>query len=300
MARNIRAKFNATAREITRLGHSKIYSATEMRRAEWDLQTVQQRLTRRQYRITSFGQNKFQIADRAADFFAELEFHSDIGRSWGEVFRFLDLSRYRKIADLCPGFGPKVELGLYYAGYRGAVTVVDKNRGALRLLGEFMKLFDTGIKLVNMPCDLFTIKNQTFDLITANHLLDDLIIDWACRRLRIPPRRLYESEETLREVWGYILSNETSVLAANLRPIACAFTEMAAKRSAIVFTHYKSYVERALALKGVSAFNRRIAQGVLRELVAIGWEDRSGELRRELRGHRGQLSARDFYLVQRR
>src|SRR4051812_8575526 len=76
-----------------------------------ELNIVRQRLSKGDYKRFSYTANKFDVPNRARDFFTELEFYCLLGQTWTRLLGTLEVDRFSVIADLCPGYTPKIELG---------------------------------------------------------------------------------------------------------------------------------------------------------------------------------------------
>ena len=96
-------------------------SSLELERASREIAIVGARLDSGEYRKTSFQKNLLNIVDRTAELHSDLRFLCSVGRIWEQIFRSVGISHSGNILDLGCGYFPKVELGLYYAGYNGSV-----------------------------------------------------------------------------------------------------------------------------------------------------------------------------------
>src|SRR5262249_45046722 len=91
-----------------------------------DLENVFQRLQLREYQKFNPSRNVFHIQDRWQSFMVEIDFHCSVGRAWASLLKVVGAHKQPKIIGLCPGYAPKIELGLFYLGYRGIVAILNK------------------------------------------------------------------------------------------------------------------------------------------------------------------------------
>lgn len=285
-------------KDISLLLRGKRFTRLELERAARDLTTVEERLRRREYKKSSFSSNRYNVPERARDFFVELEFHSSLGRTWAAILKAVGVSRFRVVADICPGFAPKVELALYYLDYRGQVVVVDQNRAALNQLKKFLDLFNYDFKFKAQQEDfLHSCPKVTYPLVTANHIVDDLVINHYCRKENIAAADVYTKEECFKETWQAILSERKTFHQESLMLIADAFDARVRKGGWLLLSQYKSYIERILDLDQMCRFTRKHWRAVAAELVARGYRDRSKLAERALKGKSGHFGGRDCLVL---
>ena len=262
-----------------------LYTSQERVRAGREISVVRERLEKREYSRCSYVTNKLNIPERMEDFFSEIIFYAGVGRTWEKIFSALNIARVGTALDLCPGLGPKVEIGLMYAGFEGQITVVDKDAKALRRLQEFLSIFNPPFQIKPRESDLFSVRGK-YNLVVGNHILDDLILNEACSRFSISLSDVYESEPLLRETWTRAISERTSIESAMLPRIADFLTRVCGADGRVVISQYPSYVERMLELKDMTAWMRRSLRKLRAALIKRGFVDESEPVRRALKGRR--------------
>lgn len=277
----------------------------ELQRVERELLTVEKRLASRDYRIHSYCQNVHNVAERTHDVYSEVAFYCSLGNAWAELLSAAEVPADGRVLDLCPGFVPKVELGLFYQNFAGRVVLLNKDSAALQQLRDFLALFRPRFDVECFHVDIFDqtsideLLNQQFHCVTANHIFDDLLLDDFCQREEIEPQRLYEEEGFIISVWRRLirqgLLHFDSVLGKLARSIECHV----AVGGSFIATQYPSYMERALGLQHASEFCRQFFEALVARLEmsgfekSAGWEmPEAGEQARQTFGERGYLVLR--------
>jgi hypothetical protein len=248
-------------------------SELEEKRATRSLTKVLDRLRRREYERFAFDGNVFDLPDRVKELLTELEFYCSVGKTWARVLDALDATRYPVIADLCPGYAPKIELALFYLGYEGEVCLVNKDHLAFEDLEKFIALFSPKFSLRRVQRDLWSEPVDAFPLIAANHILDDLVADHYSSRFGFLPGEIYEREGRLVELWDRILERRDEHLAEMSDRFAGVFERMLAPGGRLAVAQYESYVERILDLGRVTAFNKELLERIRSALVERGLSD---------------------------
>lgn len=250
------------------LSRSLSLSELELERFSHDLTVVQTRLETRDYLIHSYSANAHNLADRVQDIFAEVEYYSQIGRDWQGVLQSVQLDSIKEVLDMCPGFTPKVELGLYYSGYSGKVVLHNKDVTAVQQLAKFLELFSPKFDLQMEYSDIFESSVGRYSLITANHVIDDLILDFYVTAINGDVGQYYKQEQLILEAWRSISRSPSTYTEPVLDQLVDYLVRHAADDCTIILSQYRSYVERILGMNEVA----QICSDVVSVLV-----DRMGE-----------------------
>jgi hypothetical protein len=244
----------------------------EATRLRADLARVQLRVRSGQYKIASFNANRLNAPERARDLLSEVGFYSDVGRRWCELFSGIGLSTDAVVVDLCPGMAPKVELGLYYWGFKGTLIAVDKDADALRNLSAFLNLFQPRFEVQLEKVDIFSTEQfgGAPDLVVGNHILDDIIVDRYALRYGFDPFQLYLSEEACISFWERVLEDERKIMPEVSTGIAECFLRCFPAPTKLLLAQYPSYVERSILGREVSDFNKRLLRKIVSHLTVQG------------------------------
>lgn len=108
-----------------------------------------------------------------------------LGRAWARMLRSLNVGPTSTAVEVGPGFAAKVGFGLAELGFRGTLIVFEPNDAARSwITARYQRLLPRAEVLalpVAIPCTA-SIAMHSIDLLMANHLLDDLLLNAA-----VPP-----------------------------------------------------------------------------------------------------------------
>ena len=259
-------------RQLEELLERKDLSALEIERGLKDLEKVRRRLETRDYERSSFNTNTFCVADRARDALVEVQFYASLGRRWSALLDAIGLAGIDRIVDLGPGLTPKIELGLYYSDFRGEVVAVDKDADALEQMRRFIELFAPKFRLSPIACDLLEDAIPAARLVTANHLIDDLVLEHWCRTRGLDRGAAYLEEQAFTALWRSILAARTTVIDELLPRLVHAFARLVLPGGALAIVQYPSYLERSLELEQISELCNELLDRVTGALIADGFE----------------------------
>lgn len=272
-------------------------SLIEEKRLNKDLDAVFERLSKREYQRAGFSNNKFDIQDRTREFFTYLDFYCFMGKTWARVLKKININRYKQVVDLCPGYTPKVELALFYLGYKGEIMLLDQENSSTKQVEKFMQLFNPKYKIKRKKINLFGDLKDKYQIIIGNHIIDDLVIDYFCKKTKIKPSEVYEKEGKLVEVWKRIFADKKNITKNLVPKISKIFEKLMAKNGLILIAQYQSYIERMLDLKGVNSFNKNLLKEIAKTLCSKNFTDETGTVKESLRGYKGHFSANEIYVL---
>ncbi len=261
--------------EIQNLRNTLDLSELEENRLQGELAKVRNRLQAREYQIHSFSKNTHNVLERVRDVYAELDFYCRFGRSWQGLLTAIGLSNTQSIIDLCPGFTPKVELGLCYANFKGKAFLVNKDAHSLKELVKFLKLFAPQFTYELLDVDIFEAPLPVCDIVTANHVLDDLVLDRYCTLHHLSPDCFYEDESELKIAWQAILNESSSSLDTAVARFCALALQITAPQGYLIVTQYQSYIERILKLREVTSFTKKLLEQCRQTLCQLGFCDYS-------------------------
>jgi len=167
-------------KKIIKIIEEKKLSSKEIERLEEDVLVIQKRLETGEYKVRSFSpKSSFDYQQRTDEFYGYLKDYCLAGQTFFKLFEKISSKRPSKVLELCPGWAPKVALGLYYFDFRGKYFLADKNTHSVQKMIEFMALFKTSYKIKEEQKDIFSLSGK-YDWIVGNHILDDLILNEHC------------------------------------------------------------------------------------------------------------------------
>jgi hypothetical protein len=263
----------STIKNIINFVDTKRFTKIEEKRLLGNLLTVHDRLIKRDYQKYGYSENKFDVPNRAIEVYAELEFYSLIGKTWSKILSALNIQNNPQIIDLCPGFVPKIELGLFYLQYEGKVIVIDKDSRALSALIKFMNLFNPKFKVSKKVINLFGRFKENYEVILANHLIDDLVLCYFSNKLKMKLSDVYEKEGNVKKVWEYVLKDKKGNLDIITMIIVKILVQLIGSKGLICMTYYKSYLDKILDMDDAYNFNRELFKKIVGELLSRGFSE---------------------------
>ncbi|EKD93366.1 MAG: hypothetical protein ACD_28C00162G0004 [uncultured bacterium] len=257
--------------EIQQWVDRKKLTQLEQKRLTKDIEAVVSRMKKKEYQKGGFTTNVFDVPDRTREFYIYLEFYCHLGKTWASLLREIDMSHCKEVVDLCPGYAPKIELGLFYAGYTGKVILLDEDTHAMTELIKFLDLFKPEFQLQKKKINLFGRLRKSYPLVLGNHIIDDLVIYFFAQKFGLTLTELYEKEGTFSNLWQKILSQPKAHLDEIFPGVLNIFHTIVAERGWLILSHYKSYMERLLDLNAATQFNRRLFKKLIKALCQQGF-----------------------------
>jgi hypothetical protein len=270
--------------EIDREGQQR--SERERANLARDLGAIVLRLRAGEYATTDFiAPNVFDVARRTHEFFEYMRGIDRVAWRAAELIRPVLSSDVREVIDLCPGRIPKVEMALMRLGFEGIVTLVDKDEEAVAELESLVAMFAPRFSMRMHTEDIFgRADHPSADLVIANHVLDDALVDRYAARLGLDPTGFYEDEAELRRSWALIMGARAEILGDFPATFARAVERFVRSGGRLLLTHYQSYVETLLGGAEVSTFFGQLFEETVAELARGPFEKVAGG---ELEGARG-------------
>lgn len=270
----LRRRVSGTLLGLQSKCQSNKFTGIEYERFARDLQLTMNRLESREYRQTSFRpRNMLTIPDRTEEIFQDILFFWSVGKIWCEIFNKLKISNKSSVLDFCPGYFPKVELGLYYAGFKGAVTMIEQDRIALKYSNKFLLFFDSKFEVRYCHGSLWSQqRNSGYDLIVANHAIDDLLLAEFCNLSEIPLSVAYQEERLYSECWSSIVSNP-SWIKTFVVSLSKKLNYLVSSNGKIVLLDYPGFSHRSLKQRRLVNCVRKCQRLLKVELDAMGYRE---------------------------
>ena len=250
----------------------KTLSLDAQKRISKDLDAIYARLLKNEYETSGIVENAFDVPDKSKQFHTHLKTYARIGRSWIKVLRCLPINNYPEIVDICPGYAPKVELGLLYSHYKGRVIVLDVDASATKTLTKFMELFDHEFSIQSLVRDLFSRDKRQFNFVIGNHVVDDLILNYFAVKEGVSMSDLYEKEGEFVKMWGKILENEKDNSEEISKKLTEVFDSLIQHNGYLCLSQYKSYMEKMLDLHRSYLFSKKVFGRLIAALCHKGFD----------------------------
>jgi len=264
-----------------------------------ELNTVHERLSKGDYQRFSYTTNTFDVPNRTRDFFTELEFYCLLGQTWAALLKEMGVNQFSRVADLCPGYTPKIELGLFYTGYTGEVVVLDTDEDSIGQLQQFMALFQPDFTITKKVVNLFADPLDSYDVVLGNHIIDDLVLYYYSQKRNIPLSELYAHEQTMIGLWHEIIENKEEYIPEITGLIANIFLKTVKKGGYLCLSQYPSYMERMLDMDEAPRFNKRVLAGVAEILTQQGFTPENHKAKKAFKTFKGHFGPDDCIILRR-
>lgn len=276
---------------MDKIGKCKTTNKLERKGIFRDLGIIVQKIEKGEYKKGFISANKFDIVSRTEALFREMEFLMQLGHDWKNILKALPLKKNSKIVDLCPGYTPKIELGLYYLNFCGKIHILDKDVNSIKNLDRFISLFNPKFKIIKKQENLFGPKKTSYDLVLGNHIVDDLVVYYFTNKSGIKLQDYYAQEEIAIEVWKNILAQKTTNLVEVSEKIANIFENITKPKGIICLSQYKSYTEKLFDLSEAYKFNKetfKCLKSILEKRGFLSRNDLNSKIFTDYKGHFGK------------
>jgi len=221
-----------------------------------DLKHIHLRLKTNMYAESDYEKRDiFDVPRRTEEFLRYFSGYDEQGEFWASILKPLITTKTKTILDVCPGWAPKIELGLWKLRFKGTTHLVDYNPSSLSSIESYLKMIGSDLKLVNHNDNFFYLKSlPQMDLIVGNHIVDDLLLHEYCEKSQVMITSLYESENAMLKATEEILKLgmiDQKVFADSVSQVIISLMK---QNSYIVLSQYKGLFERTHRLTEWSNF----------------------------------------------
>jgi hypothetical protein len=274
----------------------------EHKRVTKDLESILTRLNKKDYDKGGITNSVFDVPDRTQQFYINLEFYCNVGKTWARLLNTIDLNAHTRIADLCSGHAPKIELALFYKNYTGTVVTLDKNADSQAQLSRLIALFNPQFTLEHETLNILEDSPQkSFSLGLGNHIIDDLVMDYFGKKWSISWSQIYEQEGALKKLWTRILESANTHHDEVTPHLAQALNQIIENQGLLILAQYESYIERLLELKQVNPFNQRVLQTIKTTLIReYHFQDRHNLIQDNFNNPGNTFTEKDCVILQRK
>lgn len=162
-----------------------------------DLSLFVSRIKTGEYKNTDIiSRQSFDSHRRTFEFHNYLIGYYNSSRDWVEILKLIPLEKISNICDLCPGHSPKVQWALHTLKYNKKLFIVDKDMLAINQMQTLLNIIGVEYHHTFLQQDIFSLQGK-YDVITANHIFDDIVLNDYCIQSGKSLRDLYENEQTL-------------------------------------------------------------------------------------------------------
>jgi hypothetical protein len=194
-------------------------------------------------------------------------YYLESSREWESVLGSYLTDKIHVVAEICPGWSPKIPLALTRLGFTGKYLAIDQSLESLRLLEIFSRLLQKQWIFRSMCTDLVQTKNLLLDFVVANHIIDDLALEIYCRRNKdISTDQIFSDMQLYQKVWGNIIADADSFENQILLILQHFCTSNIPENGICVFSQYISYPEQLYSIREPSGFCLKILSSLRKRL----------------------------------
>lgn len=191
--------------------------------------------------------------------------------SWERALQLVSFPLDGTIAEFGPGVSPKIQLALKSTPFTGKLVLVDTDPQALAVQNIVYGLARPNFQIETLQTNLFDIPFDRFDLITANHFIDDLVAVEYARILEIDYMRVFNNPVFQQEFWTRV-SADLQPGQDIMRKFAQKFEESRPNNSLIVNT-YKPNFDKQHQINSRATICSEFLHTFYQSLLAIGYLD---------------------------
>lgn len=198
-----------------------------------------------------------------------LDYYQYCVETWIEIFKQIDFLKVETVVDLCLGWAPKIELALLKTGFKGKLYAVDKSQDNLKaflsLIDPFEKQYQIILKQANILEKNNLFKNKA-DIIVANHIIDDLILNYYLKEKNIKEDDLFFNIDLLKKSWLEISKNEI-VLNKVCNQLTDFIVKIVNPKGSIIISQYPGYQEKLYGLDEAYIISKKLLKKLKHDLL---------------------------------
>lgn len=248
----------------------------EAENIEKDLSFFVSRIKTGEYKNTDImSRQSFDTMRRTYEFFNYLIGYHQHSCEWAKILELIPIEKLNSICDFCSGHSPKVQWALRKLKYKNKHFIVDQDELSISQMRTLLNILEVGYETTFIQDDLFSLKGK-YDLITANHIFDDIVLNDFCIKSQKPLRSLYASEQLFCESVDSIQKTYNQQIYAN--KLVILINSCLNNSGYIIMTHYSGITETALQLDSWTNWAYKIMLLTYDGLKKMGYKNTYDEL----------------------
>jgi len=92
------------------------------------------------------------------------------------------------------------------------LEVIDKDSNSIEQIGKFRNLFDYKFSINPIQCDIFSSELNNYKFVIANHVIDDLLLDYYGKVSGEDISSIYKEEIILKSIWSKVVNLDTKYI----------------------------------------------------------------------------------------
>jgi hypothetical protein len=242
----------------------------EFENIQRDLEMLYLRIQSQEYKNTDFlNRQEFDTPRRTYEFFNYLQGYYKHSCDWALLLKKIPLEKMATIFDFCPGSSPKIQWALKILNYQQRIFIFDNDPIACDQMKLLLNILAVNYEYTFLQQDIFYNHHEQADLITANHIFDDLVLNDYCQRNAMNIRSIYGSEKLLRSAIQDIPNhfNKNSFL----NNLIHAINQKLKQDGYLIMTHYFGLTEKALNLSDWSKWIQQLLTDVYQAFLDFNY-----------------------------
>jgi len=197
-----------------------------------------------------------------------LDYYQYAAETWQQIFKTIDFSKIHKIIDLCPGWSPKIEMALLKTSFDGELIIIDKSIENIYFFKKLFEPFNSNFKVKTINKNLSEGCKHKCDLIVANHIIDDLLLDlFFCKNnLNSWNESFFEKPEMMEKIWVKILEDKTIFEEAKMM-FRKILLKMVNSGGYVFIAQYLGYQENLYGLKKIYLKCKLLIEDIKKNLI---------------------------------
>lgn len=190
--------------------------------------------------------------------------------TWKKIFARFSQKKLQTITDLCPGWSPKIEIALFRTNYSGIVNIIDKVPGHIDTLVTLVRSFPINFKLKPVVTDLLgpiITKIPPADLVVANHIIDDLLIDLYQKTKKTSHNNIFEDPDTYLEICQKIIKSP-NLQDTIIHKLQNRLLHLINPSGYLLITQYQGYQEKLYSQNHLHQFYFETTRKLVQKLIS--------------------------------
>lgn len=238
-------------------------------RVERDIDCIIDRLMKWEYYLRDFSpMRKFEVVWRMKEFYLYLNGYTKSWKDWANVFEMIGISSNHSVLNVWPWWSPKVELGLYQNGFEWTITICDIDKKSSQHIKSFMEIFRHHITFKQKTCNFLNWNCGKFDILCANHVIDDIIVCDYLQRHNLDISDYYDEEKTI-EITTLMMQQDFSIIDNLTDVLVYQINKHTKKWWTVCFNHYVSYIDEMFDNHSFYNYCKKVLQLTAKKLCNL-------------------------------
>ena len=194
--------------------------------------------------------------------------------AWNQIFLLSNQPECEVAIELCCGQSPKIGIAIHQSSLAKSVGYVDMSQSALQICQQLVQHITPDCNSFFLNNSLATLRyHQPLNLITGNHIFDDLLIQHFLEHIDKTNTTAYTNKQDfvalINKVVLYYQTNGDDFL----NDLATHFTRLTASNGRIILSDYMSYYEQSYGIVDWPRLRFSLAERLGHHLIHRGFRE---------------------------